>query len=315
MKKLSKRLALATFIPALLITLTLAPLFWSSIESRVESARITAQALLEAEYGVLLQDMKASLNHSLAIAEFPSVVKYLSNAQKTHSAYQERLLKQNGDQLGVMFNTLLTHFGRYTRLALIDMNGDEHFPTQSPKSPAADPAHADALYFRDAMTLKARSLYVSPPYLRPGAADPETTTAVVDITAPVFGQDDERLGVVLITLDWHNMVSRLLHAVGTYSLAQALLVNAQGTSLLPNRSGAISFGSSLPIQWPDAWQAISSSNRGEALLGDHLIFSRTHDIRTHHFRSQSGQVLGLPGTQPWRLGIIVPRPGLTYLLA
>jgi len=314
-KRLSKRLALATLIPALLITSTLALVFWSNIENRVEAARITAQTLLETEYDVLLQGMNESLNHSLAIAEFPSVVQYLSNAQETQSPYQERLLKQNGDQLGAMFNTLLTHFGRYTRLALIDTNGNEHLPTQSPTSPAADPVHADALYFREAMTLKARSLYVSPPYLGPGAAGPEITTAVVDITAPVFGQDGKRLGVLLLTLDWHYLASRLPHAVGTYSQAQALLVNAQGTSLLPNGSGAIPFGSSLPIQWPDAWQAMSSSNRGEALLGDHLIFFRTHDIRTHHVRSQAGQVLGLPDTQPWRLGIIVPRPGLTYLLA
>jgi hypothetical protein len=167
----------------------------------------------------------------LAIAEFPSVVKYLSNAQETQLPYQERLLKQNRGHLGAIFSTLLNHFGRYTRLALIDTNGDEHFLTQSPTSAAANPVHAGALYFRDAMTLKARNLYVASPYLRPGAAGPEITTAVVDVTAPVFGQ------------------------------------------------------------------AMSSSNRGEALLGDHLIFSRTHDISTHHFRSQSGQVLGLLGTQ------------------
>ncbi|WP_018403149.1 sensor domain-containing diguanylate cyclase [Marinobacter gelidimuriae] len=315
MKRLSIRLALATLIPALLITSTLVPLFWSNIESRVESARITARALLEAEYDVLLQDMNESLNLSLAIAEFPSVVQYLSHAQETQSPYQERLLKQNEDQLGVMFNTLLTHFGRYTRLALIDTNGNEHLPTQSPTSPAADPGHADALYFREAMTLKARSLYVSPPYLRPGATGPEITTAVVDITAPVFGQDGERLGVLLLTLDWHSLASRLPHAEGMYSQTQALLVNAQGTSLLPNGSGALSFGSSLPIQWPEAWQAMISSNRGEVRLGDRLIFFHTQDFRTHHARSQAEQVLGLPGTQPWRLAIIVPRPGFTYLLA
>ena len=119
MKRLSKRLALATLIPALLITSTLALVFWSNIENRVEAARITAQTLLETEYDVLLQGMNESLNHSLAIAEFPSVVQYLSNAQETQSPYQERLLKQNGDQLGAMFNTLLTHFGRYTGLVLL----------------------------------------------------------------------------------------------------------------------------------------------------------------------------------------------------
>jgi diguanylate cyclase (GGDEF)-like protein/PAS domain S-box-containing protein len=163
----------------------------------VEAARITAQALLVTEYDVLLQGMNESLNHSLAIAEFPSVVQYLSNAQETQSPYQERLLKQNRDQFGAMFNSLLTHFGRYTRLALINTNGNEHFPTQSSTLPAADPAHADALYFREAMTLKTRSLYVSPPYLGPAATGPEITTAVVDITAPCGYHSLNERGVIL----------------------------------------------------------------------------------------------------------------------
>lgn len=314
MKRLSISLVLATLIPVLLVTSTLAPIFWSNIESRLERTRITAQALLEAEYDVLLQGMNESLNHSLAVAEFASVVRYLSNAQETRSPYQERLLQVNREQLGAMFNTLLAHFGRYTRLALIDIHGNEHFSTQNSVSPAAGQDHADALYFREAMTLKARSLYVSPPHLGPGTVGPEVTTAVVDIATPVFGKGGERVGVLLLTLDWQSLASRLPHAIGTHSQARAILVDAHGSWLLPTGSGAIPFGGSLPTRWPDVWQAMRTSNRGERLLGDNLLFFRTHDIRTHHFRSQAEQVLGMPGTQPWRLGIIIPRPGLTYLL-
>ncbi|MCL7942917.1 diguanylate cyclase [Marinobacter sp. ATCH36] len=314
MRTLRTRLVVATLVPVFLVTATLAPIFWSNIQNRTEYSRVAAEALLEAEYDVLLQDMNESLNHSLAIAEFPSVVGYLSDAQTTRSPYQETQFQQTRKQLGDMLNTLLTHFGRYTRLALIDADGYERFSTQGSRSPAADPIHAEALYFREAMTLKTRSLYVTSPHLGPGAAGPETTTLVMDITTPVFGREGERLGVLLVTLDWHSMATSLPHAAGTNPHAQALLVDAQGNSLLPTESAAMPFGSSLSTQWSDAWQAMASSNRGEALFSGDLLLFRTYDIRKHHYRSQAEQVLGFPGTQPWRIGITVPRPGLTYLL-
>jgi PAS domain S-box-containing protein len=314
MRILKTRLIMATLLPVFLVTATLAPIFWSNIQNRLEFSRIAAEALLEAESDVLLQDMNESLNHSLAIAEFPSVVGYLGDTQTTQSPYQETLVQQNRKQLGDMLNTLLTHFGRYTRLALIDAEGNERFSTQNSRPPAADPIHAEALYFREAMTLKARSLYVTGPHLGPGATGPETTTLVMDITTPVFGREGERLGVLLVTLDWDSMANSLPHAAGTNPQARALLVDALGNSLLPTGSGTMPFGSSLPTQWPDAWQAMASSNRGEAFLGDHMLLFRTHDIRTHHYRSQAEQVLGFPGTHPWRIGISVPKPGLTYLL-
>jgi hypothetical protein len=58
MKRLSKRQALATLIPELLITSTLVPLFWSNIEVgwRVPVSR--PRRSWSAEYDVLLQDVK-----------------------------------------------------------------------------------------------------------------------------------------------------------------------------------------------------------------------------------------------------------------
>lgn len=135
MKTLRTRLVVATLVPVFLVTATLAPIFWSNIQNRLEYSRVAAEALLEAEYDALLQDMNEGLNHSLAIAEFPSVVGYLGDAQKTLSPYQETLFQQNRKQLGDMLNTLLTHFGRYTRLALIDADGYERFSTQSSRGP------------------------------------------------------------------------------------------------------------------------------------------------------------------------------------
>lgn len=62
MRTLRTRLVLATLVPVFLVTATLAPIFWSNIQSRLEHTRVAAKALLEAEYDVLLQDMEAGRN-------------------------------------------------------------------------------------------------------------------------------------------------------------------------------------------------------------------------------------------------------------
>lgn len=315
MKHLGVRLVLATLIPTVLITITLAPFVWSNIQNRLDHARTSAQAQLEAEYGVLLQDMNESINHALAVAEFPNIEHYLQSAQQTHSPYQEGQLKQNREQLDDMFKTLLTHFGRYTRLALIGKDGDEHFSTQHSGARTTKRNHSETRYFMEAMTLEPRSLYVSPPHLAPGIAGPEITTGVMDIATPVFGRDGQRLRVLLLTLDWGSLADRFLRAIDAQSGAVALLVDANGSWLLPTETSAMPFGGLLQTRWPDAWQAMQVANRGSASVGDNLLFFRTHDIRTHHFRSQAEQVFGLQNSQPWRLGLITPRPGLASLLA
>ena len=85
MKHLGVRLVLATLIPTVLITITLAPFVWSNIQNRLDHARTSAQAQLEAEYDVLLQDMNESINHALAVAEFPTIEQYLQSVQQTRS--------------------------------------------------------------------------------------------------------------------------------------------------------------------------------------------------------------------------------------
>lgn len=312
MTPLRIRLVWATLLPAALITLTLIPFIWSNAQSNLDNTRAAATALLKAEYDGFLQDMKGSINHALAVAEFPTVFDYLVKAQQTQSPYAERLLEPEREHLGKMFNTLLTHFGHYSRIALIDNNGNEHFSKPGFISSATD--HSRAPYFRETMVLKARSLYVSPPHLGPSAAGPEVATAVVDIATPVFGRQGERLGMLLLTLDWGSSVERFSKAINAKPGARGLLVDAQGVWLLPTEQGELPFGSSLPTRWPDAWTAMQSAQQGEAPVGGNLFFFRAHDIRTHHFRSQAEQILSSPGSQPWRFGIIVPRPDLMYVL-
>lgn len=316
MKHLGARLVLATLLPILLITMVLAPFVWSNIQNRLDNARTAAQAQLEAEYDVLLQDMNESINHALAVAEFPNIEQYLQSAQQTRSPYQEGMLKPNREQLEDMFKTLLTHFGRYTRMSLIGKDGSEHFSTQHySEAPTTRRNHSETRYFMEAMTLEARSLYVSPPHLAPGIAGPEITTAVMDIATPVFGRDGQRSGVLLLTLDWGSLATRFQRSIDAQPGAVALLVDANGFWLLPTKVSGNPFGGLIQTRWPDAWRAMQVANRDSAPVGDKLLVFRTHDIRTHHFRSQTEQVLGLQNSQPWRLGLITPRPGLASLLA
>ena len=177
MKKQRKRFALATLIPVVLVTVTLILLSWASVDIRLNSARTTAKALLEAEYDMFIQDLNESLNHALTLAEFPSVMQYLLNVEHPRLAERVSLLDQEQDRLESAFDTLSTHIDRYTRVLLIDTQGNEQYPMRRSE---AGRSHADARYYQEAMGLERRELFVSPPYLA-SVTGPETGRAVIDI--------------------------------------------------------------------------------------------------------------------------------------
>lgn len=316
LKSLWARLALATFVPVFLVTATLFPIFTAHLEKRLDSARASAEALLEAKYEVLIQDMNESFNQVLATAEFPLLHRYLTNRLKGLSLPSESESPHDLEQLDELFNTLLTHFGRYTRVVLIDTNGREQlFATTTPFLPIAPVTErtlSDA--FQETMKLQHRDLYVSPPHLRGIRNNGGAESTVIDIATPVFDNTGIRLGVLAFTLDWFR-VTASLPQVWEGDHALALLVDAQGLGLLPNADeGVVPFNHSLDDQWPSVWEVMNLSNWGEVILDRHLLWFRTHDIRTNHYRSQAGMIMSLPDTQPWRLGIMMPKPSLLGLL-
>nr|WP_269816069.1 diguanylate cyclase [Halomonas sp. G15] len=299
-----------------LVTLTLTPIFASHLEARIDSARGSAEALLASEYEMLLQGMNESFNQVLATAEFPLLSRFLARQTASQTPTWDLAARRDREQLEALFETLLTHFGRYTRLAVIDTEGREWVsaPTTPllPRPPLVE--HGEIPAFRQAMGLQARDLYVSPP--RPGASGDAQApvTTVIDIATPIIDARGKRLGVLLFTLDWSRIAASLPH---TRQAAQgdALLVDAQGQRLLPGAdSQGERFGRPLSEERPATWAAMSDRNQGVAELDDRLLAFRTHDIRTQHYRSQAGSIVSDPGTQPWRLGILVSRPSLAGLL-
>ncbi|MGJ7457458.1 sensor domain-containing diguanylate cyclase [Halomonas sp. RA08-2] len=310
------RLVAATVVPIVLVTALLYPIFTAQLEDRIVSTRVTAEALLEAEYEGLLQDMNESLNQVLATAEFPLLRSYMASLDPAHSPARSMVLQRDHAQLDALFNTLLTHFERYTRLALIDVQGRERLSVTTASMlplPTVGDYTATPL-FQEAMALQHRDLYVSPPRLgETGGSDADVTT-VIDIATPVFDPSGRRLGVMLFTLDWSRITANLSVARED-GATHILLADAQGTWLLPDdHAGTMPFGGALATLWPAASQALASRPWGNAVLDKNLFWFRTHDIRTHHYQSQAGMIVSEPETQPWRLGIVKPKPTLSGLL-
>lgn len=312
LKILAVRLSLAIIVPVVLVTATLYPVFQAQLDARLDGAVAGAEAMLAAGHESLQRDMNGSFNHALATAELPPLKRYLESVGTAPN-------QQASNELASLFTTLLTHYGHYTKLVLLDVTGREllrvtHEP-QSLQRPATF-SHAEADYFQEAMTLSPRDLYVSPPS-RNVHDDTAGTEAVpvVNIATPVFDTEGERKGVLLFSLDWEYLTLSLLQAMPINDATQPLLVDAQGSWLLVESQGPLRFGSSFASVSPDAWEVLSRRNRGQADLGDFLLLFRAEDIRTQEYRSQAGVLFSTLGFHPWRLGLLLPKPSLRTLLS
>ena len=309
------RLVVATLVPVVLVTALLYPIFTAQLKVRIDGTRATAEARLEAEYEGLLQGMNESFNQALATAEFPLLRRYLDGVQQTRSPARDLAVQRDHEQMNTLFHTLLTHFGRYTRLTLLDLDGRERLSVTTASMLPLPPvvSHAGTAMFEEAMALQPRDLYVSPPRL--GATEGEgVVTTVIDIVTPVFSPSGRRLGVMLFTLDWARLTANL-SGVREDGDTQILLTDAQGTWLLMGHGErAMPFGRALATEWPGAWQAMAARAWGEARLDEQLLWHRTHDIRTHHDQSQAGMIVSDLESQPWRLGIVTPKPTLVGML-
>ena len=303
------RLLAAVVIPVLLVSALLYPIFSLHLEDRIDRSRDAGRALLEAEYEGFVRNLNESLNHALAIAEFPSLHRLLDDTRQPLSAPQALIFERERARRTSLFNTLLTHFGRYTRLSLIDLRAKERLsalrPVRSVKS-----EHLGADYFEEAMVLPPRGIYVSRPYIGTSLAGPEIRTTLIDLAVPVFSEENRRLGVLLVTLDWRHLMAGLPHRMEGDDSMKVFLVDAQGVSLMPGSESPTAFGESVADQWPKAWNAMIGHHQGELITSDQMVMFRNHDIRVHHNRSQAEQVVSDSQSQPWRLGIVLNLPYL-----
>ncbi|OJA05626.1 GGDEF domain-containing protein [Halomonas sp. QHL1] len=314
LRRLHTRLLLAVCIPLILVSTTLLPVLHVHMESRLDSLRAEADALLKAGQETLTRDINESLNYALAIAEMPALRRYLE-AQDRAPLVDQSYSLSDLSQLSNFLSTLISHNPRYTKLVLIDNQGSEVL--RAPKSNETGPRvggnyHASTDYFEEASSLLPRDLYISPPgrnlqFELLG----KDIIPVVNVSTPVFDATGERRGVVLLSLNWDYLTSALRQAMLLDQSANTLLIDAQGRWLLDEGIPPLnttSFGSDFTSLSPHYWQAMQQRNAGHATVDDHLLRFQTEDIRTQRYRSLAGSIFSENSYHPWKLGVTLPLP-------
>ncbi|SDJ99908.1 diguanylate cyclase [Billgrantia gudaonensis] len=318
-RTLQARLVLAVVIPIILVTASLYPIFRSHLAAKQDGAQASAEAMLEAGHESLQRGMGESVSLVLATAETPLLQHHLTPPEAAASHGDLASAGLADERLEAQFDTLLRHYARYTKVVLIDTQGRERLRVTRHTSPARPPLavdHAEADYFREAMKLFPRDLYVSPPGRgRHSGHTGKEVVPVIDIATPVFGADGQRLGVLLFSLDWHYLTAGLRHSLSIDTNAQPVMIDAQGNWLLSMTTEPpfdIDYGDPIPTAFRES---LATAERGQAEFDDHRIQFRTIDIRNLEHRGLAGMTHSLSDYHPWWLGVAMPKPDLATLLA
>lgn len=320
MRRLHAKLLLAVSIPLALVSSMLVPVLHIHMETRFDSLHSEADALLKVGQEALVRDINDSLNYALATSEMPTLQRFLS-AQNSVVQNEQTYSLSDLSQLSTFLNTLISHHPRYSKLVLIDNNGHEIL--RAPRSVDTGPRvtgnqHANTDYFREAARLLPRDLYISPPgrnlqYELLG----QNIIPVVNVSTPIFNAKGERLGVVMLSLNWDYLTNALHQSMTLDQDADVLLVNAQGRWLLndsPSQLSLLPFGGDFSTSAPQYWQAMQHQNQGSTTVDDHILRFKTEDIRTQRYRSLAGNIASDPADYPWKLGVTLPKPSWRTLL-
>ncbi|WP_192035691.1 diguanylate cyclase [Halomonas sp. YLGW01] len=318
LKTLCSRLVLAVVVPSLLLTALLFPLSQAYLDARFDGEKASAEAMLEAGQATLRRGMNESFNDILAIAQQPLLRRYLSYLGDSRGGNPTPAPAWEARQLAAQFRTQLIHAPHYTKMVLLDSQGEELFRIHhgSPLPPVArGMSHADAVYFQAAMQLHSRDLYISPPGHEISYENTADGLApVIDIATPVFDTRGEKKGVLLFSLDWQYLTAALHQDIARDQAAQLILVDASGRSLLPGPSSVIPFGRPAASHLPNIWESLSQEEPGPASLSDRLLLSQTLDMRTQNYRSLVENVASLPSSHPWHLGLLLPKQSIVALV-
>ena len=308
-KALWARLALAIVVPAALVTATLFPILSAHLETRIDVERAGAEAMLGSGHESLNTAINESLNHVLATANAPTLKRYLDSVYASQTGIQDLSGGTPGRQLEALFSSLMTHYGRYTEIVLVDNQGNEVIRASERDVLRGPVSHAGTERYIEGSAGSQQDLYVSAPRLAEGYDSP-----LVDIATPVFNTNGSRMGMLLFRLDWHQLTARLQRVLAIQENASPLMIDAEGRWLLPSTKGQPEFGSNYVSHNHEVWRGMEHMRSGEVAIDDLLIAFKTHDIRTDHYQSQAGMITSPSGNHPWRLGVMFPKPGLTSLL-
>lgn len=316
--RLYLRLLLAATLPLILVTSTLFPVLSMHMETRLDGVRDEAKAILRVGEDAMVRDINETLNYALAIADMPTLQQQLSHQP---SQVEDVFAFNDPSQFDTFLSTLISQSLRYSKLVLIDDQGNEVL--RSPQDVLASPRfgannHAHTEYFREASKLLPRDIYISPPgrnlqyELFSGEVFP-----VVNVATPIFNAEGKRQGVVLLSLNWQHLTQSLHQSMQVDLKANVLLVDAQGGWLLTQGTHQlpdISFGDDYARADTDSWTLLSGRREGYIHLEDRLLHFQTEDIRTKLYSGLAERVYSDNDTLPWTMGVTLPTPSWQSLL-
>lgn len=314
LRRLHTRLLLAVIIPLVMVSAMLFPIFNVHMEMRLDSLRAKADDVLKIGQEALTHDISESINYTLAIAETPGIRQYLA-VQSLPSLSDQQYALSDISQLSHFLNTLISHYPRSTKLVVIDNQGREVLRAPSDvvtESRTAGNNHSNTDYFKEAAKLLPRELYISPPghNLQYELFDRDQAPTV-NVATPIFAATGERLGVVLLSLNWHYLTHSLQQAMLLEQDANTILIDAQGRWLLNvafPELGATAFGDNFATLAPQYWHVMQQRSEGFASINNHLLRFQTEDIRTHRNRSLAGTIFSENIYSPWKIGVMLPLP-------
>ncbi|SNY98865.1 diguanylate cyclase [Halomonas sp. hl-4] len=310
--RLYLRLLLAVTLPLILVTSTLLPVLHMHMETRLNGIQAEAKAVLRVGEDALVRDINETLNYALAISEMPTLQQQLSSQPPS---IDHLLSHRDPSQLATFLSTLISHSPRYSKLVLIDNQGNEVL--RAPQGAKTDPRfgyhnHAHTDYFKGANELFQRDIYISPPgrnlqyELLSGEMIP-----VVNVATPIFDAAGERQGVVLLSLNWQHLTRSLYQSMQIDPKASVLLADAQGRWLLTQDTQQfphISFGDNFASAAGESWPLIRRQDEGYVTFDNHLLGFQTEDIRTQRYSGLAGRIFSDSDNLPWVLGVSLPTP-------
>jgi len=268
---------LMIFVAGLLIVVALAGLFINiNIENEKNIIKIRQQnsgEIVSVNVNLIFEDINSDGNIILHSGEMKD---YINNSADVN----------NQGELKRMLSNMMTNKKIYDSIRFVGIDGAEKVrvnDTENGPTAVADSAlenKDDQTYFLEAMKLNSGEIYISPMDLSKEGGEVEMPVKpVMRLTIPVFNDEGERQGILVLDYLAKNMLDQIENDSQSNMDMKVLLLNDEGYYLLSENSDKdFSFMYSnheegtFSEENPEIWQAILNNGNGYFDDGKDLYF-------------------------------------------
>jgi PAS domain S-box-containing protein len=247
---------------------------WSQGQASIQGEQAILMATEKTYVGIgesrLSEELKIPIGHIISLAREKNISKvYQSDGDNSELMQQE-------------FVTLLSRNPDYAQVRWIDQYGLERMSVNHKNGSLISIAASelqnklDRYYFRDTMRLSPEKIYISPLDLNSERGQIEIPyKPMMRIATPVFDQQSNPRGILIINIAMQSMLNRFIHNMGPVA-ERLMLINADSFWLRsPDATQEWGFMFpdkivSLSSRYPQVWHAISAQQNGQIRLADGL---------------------------------------------